>query len=177
MAREHLEARASWQGMSVARGHGAEDVFHALMRMHLQDDSLETEKKPRDLKGVYGKRHRTNQPHGIVPEYVIRNGQSGKAIYVEIKRQRPQGNAHERACKFFAPGIVQSVREIANQPSDVFPFWMIFTNGIANDPNYRQEISHWFLGLEPHLLLWKSVDDHDVLIDHFERFIRPLLLS
>ena len=175
MAREHLEAREKWQGMSAARGHGAEDVFHALMRMHLRADGYRTEKKPTDLSRIYGTRT-TGNPHGIRPEYAIRHKQSGRAIFVEIKRQRASGNAHERACKYFAPGVVESARIIARLPEGAFPFWLVFTNGIATDPNYRQEITHWFKGgLERHCFLWKSVDEHDALLDHFDTHIRPLL--
>lgn len=175
MAREHLERRGEWQGKGVARGHGAEDVFHALMSMHLRGGSLIAKKKPNDLRGIYGQRRGSNRKHGIQPEYAIRDTTTNRAIYVEIKRQRPAGNAHERACKYFAPGIVESARVVANQPEGVFPFWLIFTNGIATDPNYRQEIQHWFRGVEPHLLLWRNVDDHDSLLDHFDTHIRPLL--
>ena len=44
------------------------------------------------------------------------------------------------------PGILLSAQAIARQPDTVIPFWWIFTNGIARDIYYRQEISHWFQG-------------------------------
>jgi hypothetical protein len=160
--------------MSVARGHGAEDVFHAIMQFYLRGQGFERVKKPPDLKGIYGQRT-TGNPHGIRPEYAVRHKASGRTIFVEIKRQRASGNAHERACKYFAPGIVESSRQIARLPEGTFPFWLIFTNGIATDPNYRREITHWFRGFEGHLLLWPSVDHHDALIDHFDTHIRPIL--
>ena len=178
MAREHLAHRKEWQGKGVARGHAAEDVFSVIMSMHLNGTSFLAEHKPKDLAAIYGERTRARKarPHGIWPEYAIRNEANGKSIYVEIKRQRASGNAHERACKYMMPGIVFSAREIAQQPEAVIPFWWIFTNGIASDPHYRQEIMHWFQGIERHVLLWQNVRDQTAVIDHFENHIKPLLV-
>ncbi len=177
MAREHLAGRANWQGKSAARGQGAEDVFHTIMDMHLEQSELTTEHKPKNLQAIYGERIAGNRtrPHGIHPEYVIRNQRTNRAIFVEIKRQRAEGNAHERACKYMMPGILASVREIAGQPESVIPFWWIFTNGIAKDKYYRQEITHWFKGIEGHFLLWQNVRERKPVVEHFEKHIRHLL--
>lgn len=179
MAREHLAQRPNWQGKGVARGHGAEDVFSVIMEGHLEGSNFETVHKPPDLRGIYGTRigkDRKERPHGIHPEYAIRNAATGKAMYVEIKRQRASGNAHERACKYMMPGIVSSAREVAQQANDVTPFWWIFTNGLATDRYYQQEIRHWFLGIEANVLFWHNVRDRRAVIDHFEQHIRPLLV-
>ena len=116
------------------------------------------------------------RPHGIRPEFEIRNPANNKAVFVEIKRQKAEGNAHERACKYMMPGIVEAVRQAACQPKKVLPFWWIFTNGIARDEFYRQEISFWFKGYERNLLFWPQVHHHKDVVDHFERHIRPMLL-
>lgn len=178
MGRKSLSERDNWQGKSAARGHGAEDVFHTIMKMHLEHTDFLTVHKPKDLKGIYGERKDKRgrvSPHGIHPEYAITSKTSGRSIYVEIKRQRAQGNAHERACKYFTPGILNSLRQHANQPAEIIPFWWIFTDGIANDKYYRQEIMHWFRGIEAHVLLWKNVHDVDVVRNHFDQHIRQLL--
>ena len=73
------------------------------------------------------------------------------------------------------PGIVKSASVIAGLDEGVLPFWWIFTNGIANDRYYRQEIMHWFQGIEPHVLLWKQVRDHHAITEHFDKHILPLL--
>lgn len=146
--------------------------------MYLDKTDFAATKNPADLRSIYGTRISKNGrkgPHGIYPEYGIKSNSSGKSIYVEIKRQRPEGNAHERACKYFTPGILNSMRQHANQPHEVIPFWWIFTNGIANDKHYRQEIMHWFQGIEAHVLLWKKVHDHAAVTNHFDQHIRPLL--
>lgn len=120
MARDHLANRANWQKLSAARGLSAEDTFTVIMQMHLADTSLVATHKPKDLAGLYGHRRGRDgrlRPHGARPEFTVRNSETDKAIYVEIKRQRASGNAHERACKYLMPGIVASAQAIANQPA------------------------------------------------------------
>lgn len=174
MAREHLEQRDNWQEEANRRGRKAEDVFDEIMKRHLHGSAIEAAFKPMDLAGVYGTR-RSGRPHGLRPECAIRNTRNGRIVFVEIKRQRAAGNAHERACKYLAPGILAAMREVGRQPASVVPMWWIFTNGIARDPDYRQEISFWFRGLEPNLLLWDDLDDHDMLVHHFETHIHPMI--
>ena len=169
MGREHLENRDNWQAESAIRGSEAERAFDAIMRLYCTGTEYRYTSKPRDLREIYGR------SHGIVPEAVIRNSRTNRAVYVEVKRQRNAGNAHERACKYFAPGIIASARAIANQPDDIIPFWWIFTNGIATDPRYVQEITHWFRGVEDNLLLWQAIRDYEPVVDHFERCIKPML--
>ena len=177
MARNELSQRPEWQGKSAARGHGAEDVFSVIMEMHLSGTHYRTEYKPVSLRGIYGTRSAggKQRPHGIRPEYAITNELNGKSIFVEIKRQRAAGNAHERACKYMMLGILASAREIGRHSDEVIPFWWIFTNGIASDQYYRQEIMHWFKGIEANVLLWTNVRDKNAVIDHFDNRIRPLL--
>ncbi|MYB17845.1 MAG: hypothetical protein F4Y16_02465 [Holophagales bacterium] len=174
-AREHLEGRDKWQDEAALRGLGAETQFHEVLSRHLSTRGVGVTLAPRpgDLRGIYGV-HASGRPHGIRPDAAI-YGPKKRAIYVEMKRQRAAGNAHERACKYFTPGILRSGRKIAKQPEEVIPFWWIFTNGIAEDDRYVREITHWFEGAERHVLLWQPRSSA-LLISHFERNILPLLI-
>lgn len=179
MPREALSKRSKWQGEAGAKGRSAEDIFTVVMKMHLQNDNFELERQPSTLRGIYGERGKPGgrmRPHGIIPEFEIRNPANNKAVFAEIKRQKAEGNAHERACKYMMPGIVKAVRQAACQPQGVLPFWWIFTNGIASDEFYRQEISFWFQGYERNLLFWPQVRDPECVVEHFEQHIRPMLL-
>ncbi|MBC6437207.1 MAG: MunI family type II restriction endonuclease [Rhodobacteraceae bacterium] len=175
MAREHLERRGEWQGKANARGQSAEDIFTVIMKMYLKQSGFELIHKPKDLKGIYGVRT-TGRPHSIIPEFMIRNPSNGRAVFVEIKRQKAAGNAHERACKYMMPGIMKAMQEVGNQPSNILPMWWIFTNGIAKDPNYRQEIAFWFRGIEGNMLLWEDVRDHETVTSHFDNVIKGMLV-
>ena len=55
--------------------------------------------------------------HGIYPDFAVDNLATVKSLYVESKRQDgwveggarkdERGNAHERSCKFFTPGLLK----------------------------------------------------------------------
>ncbi len=172
-ARRHLESRDKWQDEAALRGMTAENQFHEVLSRHIAklEVGVTVSKRPKDLEGIYGL-HASGRPHGIRPDAAIHGPH--KSIFVELKRQRAAGNAHERACKYFAPGILRSGRKIAKQPQDVIPFWWIFTNGIAEDERYAREIAHWFQGAEGHVLLW-CPRSPSRLVSHFERHILPLV--
>ena len=173
--RQRLSIRDVWQNYSTKQGLAAEDLVIAVLRDHVSsDDALLVQPKPTDLAGIYGQTA-TGRPHGIRPEFVIKHTLTGKSIWGEVKRQNNRGNAHERAAKYFAPGIVASAQEIGKLSVNVFPFWLIFMNGIADDARYRQEISHWFKGIDRHLFLWTGERDASALVEHFDRNIKPLL--
>lgn len=170
--RERLSERENWQEEAGERGLTAEQAFAAIMEEHLRDTSFAGVPKPADLAGIYGT-GTGGRPHGIRPDYSISNPETGRRVFVEIKRQRAAGNAHERACKYMMPGILNAMRQAGNQPADVIPMWWVFTNGVAADPRYVQEIMFWFQGIEGNVLLWS--DGRGELTEHFEQFIRPML--
>ena len=175
--RERLAGRGNWQEEASERGQAGEGSFEAVMRAHLEGAPFEVAAKPTDLAGIYGAltdARGRERPHGIRPDYAIRGVASGRTVYVEIKRQRAAGNAHERACKYLTPGILGAMREIGRHPPDAIPVWCVFTNGIATDPRYMQEIMFWFSGIEDNVLLWDGGDPAAVT-EHFERFIKPML--
>ena len=175
MAREHLEGREDWQPEASDRGKRAEHVFERIMAEHLKGSPFKMTMQPKSLGGIYGRHEGSNRPHGIKPECEIRNTANDRITWVEIKRQRAAGNAHERACKYFAPGIIESACKIGRHPEGVFPFWLIFTNGIATHSRYRQEITHWFRGYEANFTLWESIEDPDIILDHFDKRIKSLI--
>ena len=174
--RDRLAGRDNWQAEAGERGLTAERVFDAVMQEHLVSTPFEGALKPNDLAGIYGvlvDGRGRERPHGIRPDYVIRNPVNGRAVYVEVKRQRTAGNAHERACKYMMPGILDAIRTIGNQPESSIPVWWVFTNGIAIDARYEQEIMFWFRGIEENVLLWG--DRRADVTEHFDQFIRPML--
>ena len=177
MGRDELRVRENWQNYAAGRGIEAEIRFRDVMSGHLERSDLIGADQPKDLSAIYGANiwASGNRGHGIKPEFVIRNQRTGQAVFVEVKRQGTRGNAHERACKFMMPGILESARKIAKQPSGVIPFWWVFTNGLANHPRYQQEIRHWFKGIDRHVLLWEDLSDESALLNHFDTHIRPLL--
>lgn len=169
--REFLALRENWQKEAGNRGKEMEVSFTDVMEEIFQTpgfQSYEVETNPKDFKKLYGSPKRW----GLQPDASISNTKTGRTVYIEVKRQRPYGNAHERACKYFAPGIVSAAREQGNIRKDDFPFFLIFTNGLASDERYMSEISFWFKcpdnpKMENHFLLWNMNKD-DLLIFFLE---------
>lgn len=175
MTSKHLSSRDKWQSLSTSSGQSAEDVFSVIMEKHLENSNIEYIYKPDSLRGIYGIHSKSGRPHGIQPEACFCNKDNGKKIYAEIKKQKAEGNAHERACKYFSPGLVKSIQKIANQPNEIFPMWMIFSGGISTHPRYQQEIKHWFGNKKNHLFLWQNLRDYKSLTNHFDTYIRNLM--
>lgn len=170
--RTFLSLRENWRAETSKRGAVSEDAFHDVMQeIFNAKESMhyKIEKKPKDLKQIY------NGRRGILPDFAVRNELTGRSVYVEIKRQRPKGNAHERACKYFAPGIIVAGREHGKISDSTLPFFWIFTNGLATDERYRSAIAFWFSTpeAEKHFLLWDL--DREKLLDFFLENIRPVI--
>ena len=123
--------------------------------------------------------------NGIQPDGAIRNKKNGKTIYVEIKRQdgwvegKPRsagrGNAHERLCKYFTPGLLTKLRDTGNIDSQHLPFWIVFQGDITRDPCRVREIKYWFGEYQANYFFWRDTKNADALIDHFKNHIYPIL--
>ncbi len=123
--------------------------------------------------------------HGIFPDYAIDNAETKKTIYVEVKRQdgwvegksrsAGRGNAHERSCKFFTPGLLKILRQKGNIGNDVLPFWTVFLGDITRDPCRVREITLWYDIYADHYFFWRNAKNADPLVEHFIAKIKPLL--
>ncbi len=165
-----LSARDKWQDRAGVDAARSEVVFLEVMRDVVLPEfgNYLLVEKPGDMNKIYGKR-------GITPDFSIANPETGRKIFVEVKRQGPEGNAHERAGKYFAPGIVKEARRIGNLSAGEFPFFMVFTGNLATDERYRPEITKWFnKELAAHFLLWKNWDPK-ILRKFFAKNMRPVL--
>lgn len=123
--------------------------------------------------------------HGIQPDGAITNTKTGKTIFIEIKRQdgwvegKPRsagrGNAHERLCKYFTPGLLKELREAGKIQAPDLPFWIVFQGDITRDPCRVREITYWFDTYKANYFFWRDTKNALPLIDHFEKYIVPLL--
>ena len=123
--------------------------------------------------------------HGIKPDCLIRNTETGKTIYVEIKRQDGwvegktrydgRGNAHERLCKYFTPGLLKLLRTNGGIESPNLPFWIVFQGDITRDICHVKEIRFWFDGNDKNVFFWRNTNDANPLVEHFLNNIIPLL--
>ena len=123
---------------------------------------------------------------GVSPDFAIENTQTGKILFGEIKRQdgwvegkdpsAGRGNAHERLCKLFTPGLQKAYREIGKITStDILPFWVVFEGDITRDPKRNREISFWFGEYDKNYFMWRPSMTGNDLINHFELYLKPYL--
>lgn len=178
----NLRKRNIWQDKSGLRGEIAETKFEIVFLREFLNTTFEIRTKPKEFRDIYSK----NPKHGIVIDYAICNTKNNKTLYVEIKRQdgwipgvnspnAGRGNAHERLCKFFTPGLLKIMRKKANLKNDMLPFWVVFQGNITKDPKRKNEINFWFDEFSPHVFFWNNLSNSKSIVNHFNKYLKPLL--
>lgn len=190
--------RRKWQDYGGSKATVAEHSFIEVFSELFKDTEYEVVSQPTDFRDLYVDVNLTNEEmaaiytppepikkHGIQPDGAIRNIRTGKTIYVEIKRQdgwvegKPRsagrGNAHERLCKYFTPGLLQKLRSAGQIAEPNLPFWIVFQGDITRDPCRVREITYWFGNFKANYFFWRNTKNAEALIDHFENYIAPLL--
>lgn len=198
MGSKALRGRAVWQNQSGAKATVAEKDLHGVFEVAFRNTSFRIRPKPKEFKNIYTKvvldprvsAAIYNPPegirrHGISPDYAIDNLDTKKTLYVEVKRQDGwveggkrsdgRGNAHERSCKYFTPGLLEIMRNQGRLGDDVLPFWTVFLGDITRDPCRVREITLWYKGCEEHFFFWRNPKDKKVLLKHFREKLQPLL--
>ena len=190
--------RRKWQDYGGSKATVAEHSFIEVFTKLFKDTEYEVVSQPTDFKDLYVDVNLTKEEmaaiytppepikkHGIQPDGAIRNIRTGKTIYVELKRQdgwaegKPRsagrGNAHERLCKYFTPGLLQKLRSTGHIAQPNLPFWIVFQGDITRDPCRVREITYWFGNFKANYFFWRNTKNAEALIDHFENYIAPLL--
>ncbi len=123
---------------------------------------------------------------GISMDFAIRNKNNGKILFGEIKRQdgwiettsmqAGRGNAHERSCKYFTPGLLRIIRKTSNLSDEILPFWLVIVGDITRDPRRNREIAYWFQEYTKNYYMWRDTSDVGDMLDFFENNLLPYLL-
>jgi hypothetical protein len=111
----------------------------------LLPSNYEVIEKPRDLSDIFG-------PYGVVPEAKIISRDTGRFVFVEVKKQGARGNAEERAYKHYAPGFIRLLHE--RYGFDYHPFVTVFCESLAVDRRYTEKIRQMID--YPHYCLWAN---------------------
>ncbi len=191
--------RRKWQDDSGKKAGNAETAFFRVFEKNFEGTEFQIRAKPNELRNVYvnvplGKStlkeiYTPDEPiiqHGLLPDYAIDNIETSKTIYVEVKRQDGwveggkrtdgRGNAHERSCKYFTPGLQKILRQHGNLGDNVLPFWTVFQGNITRDPCRVREITCWYDEFTAHYFFWRNSSDQSALLKHFNRHLKHLLL-
>ncbi len=123
---------------------------------------------------------------GVSPDFSIKNTKTGKILFGEIKRQdgwvegkdpsAGRGNAHERMCKLFTPGLMKAYRQIGKiTDTSILPFWVVLEGDITRDPKRNREISFWFDEYDKNFFMWRPDMSGEELVEHFNMYLKEYL--
>ena len=211
MASSELRKRSNWQTISGYKALKIEELFQIslqdalnivypnkfLVDRHPKEfgDIYSTYPLPKDVQEkIYDVDVSEKQPNGrpkykwgISMDFAIRNTESDKILFGEIKRQdgwiettdmqTGRGNAHERSCKYFTPGLMRVLREKGKLSEEILPFWLVIVGDITRDPRRNREIAFWFQEYTKNYYMWRDTNDVGDLLDFFENNLLPYLLS
>ncbi len=200
MGKNELENRDNWQTESGANALNLEEIFFLIFKKEFQKPAnlnFQIRKNPKEFKNIYknvklpkGVIKEIYNPskdylHGIAIDFAIDNLLTNKTLYIEIKRQdgwvegmpssAGRGNAHERLCKFFTPGLLGVLRKEGKIDNLHLPFWAVFAGNITRDPKRVREITLWFQGYNDNFFMWRDTKNSTKLINHFNKKLKPLL--
>ena len=198
MGSDDNRLRRKWQDYSGKNAGQAENDFYKAFDAVFDGAEYRIRPKPKEFNNIYigvklsekelSEIYTPDEPitrHGVFPDYAIDNTQTGKTIYVEVKRQDGwveggkrsdgRGNAHERSCKFFTPGLLKILRKHGNIDENNLPFWTVFQGDITRDPCRVREITCWYDTYKGHFFFWRDTSDPTPLFDHFDKYLAPLL--
>lgn len=199
MGSKELRKRKVWQDVSGGNAGIAEKNFYQVFLQYFENSDFRIRKKPKEFNNIYFdvklnkevlaeiyKPNLKKWKHGVVPDYAIDNIKTGKTLYIEVKRQdgwvegKPRsagrGNAHERSCKFFTPGLLKTLREHGKLGDNVLPFWVVFQGDITRDPCRVREVTLWYGDYSAHFFMWRTLTDEKTLINHFDTKLKHFLI-
>lgn len=191
--------RKKWQDYSGLKAGSAEQDLYSVFLNEFKNTDFQIRPKPKEFSNIYVNIKLSKQElleiytpvngitrHGVFPDYAIDNLKTQKTLYIEVKRQDGwveggvrsdgRGNAHERSCKFFSPGLLKILREHGKLGDGVLPFWTVFQGNITRDPCRVREITCWYDEYTAHYYLWRDSKNPIPLIKHFNKHLRPLFL-
>ncbi|MDL2236777.1 MunI family type II restriction endonuclease [Christensenellaceae bacterium OttesenSCG-928-K19] len=201
MGRKELQGREIWQDISGAKATKAEQNLYQIFSEAFVGTKYKLHKKPAHLKKLYAQvdlhpevLDQIFNPEidlaktswGVSPDFAIENIETHKLLFGEIKRQdgwvegknpsAGRGNAHERLCKLFTPGLLKAYREIGNiRDGNILPFWVVFQGDITRDPKRVREITFWFDGYSDNFFMWRPNMSGELLLAHFNSKLKHYL--
>lgn len=201
MGKKELSKRLNWEKVSGEKAANAEQNLYKAFEAAFDGTIYKLYKKPKHLKNLYAsvvlaedviseiynpELNYEKIKWGVSPDFAIENTATHKILFGEIKRQdgwvegkdpsAGRGNAHERLCKLFTPGLLKTYREIGGiSNEEILPFWVVFQGDITRDPKRVREISFWFDKFDKNYFMWRQNSTSEKLIEHFDKYLKQYL--
>lgn len=201
MGKKELSNRENWQELSGSMAKNAEKDLYVAFKIAFKNTSYILHEKPNHLKNLYAQVKLSEEVKkqifnpdinlektkwGITPDFAIENKRTNKILFGEIKRQdgwvegkspsAGRGNAHERLCKLFTPGLLKALRDRSGITSqEILPFWVVFEGDITRDPKRVREITYWFGKYNKNFFMWRPNMTNEDLVNFFEYNLKKYL--
>ena len=201
MGKRALSGRENWQEQGGTKAAQAEKNLYEVFREHFKGTEYKLHEKPTHLKNLNAnielpeevikqifnpKIDLKTTKWGVSPDFAIENTKSKKILFGEIKRQdgwvegkdpsAGRGNAHERLCKLFTPGLLKAYRKVGGIDSkEILPFWVVFEGDITRDPKRNREVAFWFDTYTSNYFMWRPNMTEKEIIEHFELYLKKYL--
>lgn len=201
MGKSALSGRANWQHQGGIKATQAETNLYDVFNEYFKGTKYILHKKPKHLKNLYAKVKLPKEvleqiynpvidlaktKWGVSPDFAIENTDTKKVLFGEIKRQdgwvegkkssAGRGNAHERLCKLFSPGLIKEFRKKGGIKSKkILPFWVVFEGDITRDPKRNREVAFWFDKYKNNYFMWRPNMTGEDLVNHFEKNLKEYL--
>lgn len=174
--------RNAFRGTEYVISDHPTDLKHLYEDVQLSEETLSQIFNPDEVAMQNAK----SRGWGVSPDFSITNTRTGKILFGEIKRQdgwvegkepsAGRGNAHERMCKLFTPGLIKAYRQIGGiTDTSIMPFWVVLEGDITRDPKRNREIAFWFDEYDKNFFMWRPNVDGSVLVEHFNQYLKPYL--
>ena len=201
MGKKELSKRLNWEKVSGEKAANAEQNLYKAFEAAFDGTIYKLHRKPKHLKSLYATVVLSDDvifdiynpeldfekiKWGVSPDFAIENTITHKILFGEIKRQdgwvegkdpsAGRGNAHERLCKLFTPGLLKTYRKIGGiSNEEILPFWVVFQGDITRDPKRVREISFWFDKFDKNYFMWRQNSTSEKLIEHFDKYLKQYL--
>ena len=201
MGKKELSKRLNWEKLSGQKAADAEQNLYLAFEAAFSGTKYVLHRKPTHLKNLYAavvlsenviseiynpKIDLSKTSWGVSPDFAIENIETGKIIFGEIKRQdgwvegkepsAGRGNAHERLCKLFTPGLLKTYRSVGKiYDENILPFWVVFEGDITRDPKRVREIAFWFDKFDKNYFMWRPNQTSEKLVEHFDKYLKIYL--
>lgn len=201
MGKKELSGRANWEKSAGVQASTAEQNLYSVFEQAFLGTKYRLHRQPKHLKNLYASVEIPDSVKsviynplikledtkwGVSPDFAIENCETHKILFGEIKRQdgwvegkepsAGRGNAHERSCKLFTPGLIKAYRSVSKIDSEeILPFWVVFQGDITRDPKRVREIMFWYDTYQDNYFMWRPLESGQALLNHFNNKLKKYL--
>lgn len=130
----------------------SETNFSEALRSFLDPKLYQVTDKPRDLARIFPRA--VGDGLGVHPEASITSLTTGKKLFFEVKKQGPNGNADERACKHHTVQFQAHLKSVLGY--SYHSFFTVFCESLATDERYL--VKHPYFYEPDHYFCWVDYD-------------------